>query len=78
VTQAKNKYNAPKYRLVVRFTNTDVICQIIYPKIQGDVVLASAYAHELKDYGVKVGLKNWAAGMSFVLIFSSLHPLTYN
>ena len=25
VTQAKNKYNAPKYRLVVRFTNRDII-----------------------------------------------------
>lgn len=24
ITQAKNKYNAPKYRLVVRFTNRDV------------------------------------------------------
>lgn len=24
ITQAKNKYNAPKYRLVVRFTNKDV------------------------------------------------------
>lgn len=26
VTQAKNKYGAPKYRLVVRFTNKDIIC----------------------------------------------------
>lgn len=25
ITQAKNKYNAPKYRLVVRFTNRDII-----------------------------------------------------
>jgi len=61
VAQAKNKYNSPKYRLVVRFTNTDVICQIVYAKIQGDFVLASAYSHELPRYGVKVGLTNWAA-----------------
>ncbi|KAL1925135.1 60S ribosomal protein uL18 [Calcarisporiella thermophila] len=61
VTQAKNKYNSPKYRLVVRFTNTDIICQIVYAKIQGDFVLASAYAHELPRYGVKAGLTNWAA-----------------
>ena len=27
-TQDKNKYNTPKYRLVVRFTNRDVICQV--------------------------------------------------
>ena len=28
ITQDKNKYNSPKYRLVVRFTNTEVICQV--------------------------------------------------
>lgn len=28
VTQDKNKYNTPKYRLIVRFTNTDVIAQV--------------------------------------------------
>lgn len=28
VTQDKNKYNTPKYRLVVRFTNTDIACQV--------------------------------------------------
>jgi len=61
VVQAKNKYNSPKYRLVVRFTNTDVIVQIIYAKIDGDFVLTAAYSHELKKYGIKVGLTNWAA-----------------
>jgi large subunit ribosomal protein L5e len=35
VVQDKNKYNSPKYRFVVRFTNTDVICQVVYSKIQG-------------------------------------------
>lgn len=28
VTQDKNKYNTPKYRLVVRFTNTDIVTQV--------------------------------------------------
>ncbi|VDO24519.1 unnamed protein product [Heligmosomoides polygyrus] len=28
--QDKNKYNTPKYRLIVRFTNNDVIAQIAY------------------------------------------------
>ena len=28
MTQDKNKYNTPKYRLIVRFTNTDIICQV--------------------------------------------------
>lgn len=37
------------------------MCQIIYAKIQGDIVLAAAYAHELPAFGVKVGLTNYAA-----------------
>jgi len=61
VVQAKNKYNSPKYRLVVRFTNTDVVTQIVYAKIQGDFILTSAYSHELPRYGIKGGLTNWAA-----------------
>ena len=28
VTQDKNKYNTPKYRMVVRFTNKDIVCQV--------------------------------------------------
>jgi len=61
ITQDKNKYNTPKYRLVVRFTNKDVICQIAYARIEGDMILAAAYSHELPRYGVTVGLSNYAA-----------------
>lgn len=50
-----------QYRLVVRITNKDVICQIVSAKLQGDVVLAAAYSHELPRYGIKHGLTNWAA-----------------
>ena len=35
VTQDKNKYNTPKYRLVVRFTNKDIICQVGQPPALG-------------------------------------------
>lgn len=59
--QDKNKYNTPKYRLIVRFTNKDITCQIAYSKIEGDIVICAAYAHELPNYGVKVGLTNYAA-----------------
>ncbi len=61
ITQAKNKYNAPKYRLVVRFTNRDIIMQIITAEISGDKVFCAAYSHELKAYGIEHGLTNWAA-----------------
>merc|ERR1712050_607044 len=59
--QDKNKYNTPKYRMIVRFTNKDIICQIAYAKIEGDAIICAAYAHELPKYGGKVGLTNYAA-----------------
>lgn len=61
INQDKNKYNTPKYRFVVRFTNKDIVAQIISANISGDLVLASAYAHELPRYGLEVGLTNYAA-----------------
>jgi len=61
VIQAKNKYNTPKYRMIVRITNKDVICQIAYARLEGDVIICAAYASELPRYGVKLGLTNYAA-----------------
>lgn len=61
VVQDRNKYNTPKYRLIVRFTNKDVICQIAYARIDGDMMMCAAYSHELPKYGLKVGLTNYAA-----------------
>ncbi|XP_019429284.1 PREDICTED: 60S ribosomal protein L5-like [Lupinus angustifolius] len=61
INQDKNKYNTPKYRFVVRFTNKDIIAQITSASIAGDHVLAAAYAHELPHFGLEVGLTNYAA-----------------
>jgi len=61
VVQAKNKYNTPKYRMIVRISNKDICCQIAYARLEGDRVLAAAYSHELPKYGVKCGLTNYAA-----------------
>ncbi|KAM7521934.1 hypothetical protein LguiA_011836 [Lonicera macranthoides] len=61
INQDKNKYNTPKYRFVVRFTNKDIVAQILSASIAGDMVLAAAYAHELPHYGLEVGLTNYAA-----------------
>merc|ERR1711939_122031 len=60
VTQDKNKFGTPKYRFVVRFTNKDIICQVVSSKIKGDVCHAAAYAHELPRYGLSVGLTNYS------------------
>lgn len=70
VVQDKNKYNTPKYRMIVRFTNKDITCQIAYARIEGDVVICAAYAHELPRYGVKVGLTNYAAAYCTGLLLS--------
>jgi large subunit ribosomal protein L5e len=68
VTQAKNKYNAPKYRLVVRFTNRDIVVQIVYARLQGDFILTAAHSRELPNYGIKHGLTNWAAAYATGLL----------
>jgi large subunit ribosomal protein L5e len=61
IIQDKNKYDAKKFRLIVRITNKDIVCQIAYAKLEGDQIICSAYSHELPRYGVKLGLTNYAA-----------------
>jgi len=73
IIQDKNKYNSPKYRFVVRITNTNIITQITYAKITGDVVLTSAYSSELSNYGLSVGLTNKAAAYATGFLASRRH-----
>merc|ERR1711966_252597 len=61
VAQSKNKFGTPKYRFVVRFTNKDIICQVVSSKIDHDICHTAAYAHELPRYGLSVGLTNYSA-----------------
>lgn len=61
IKQPKYKYNNKKYRLIVRFSNSKVVCQIAYATIQGDHIIAQAASTELPRYGVPCGLKNYAA-----------------
>lgn len=68
ITQAKNKYNSPKYRLVVRFTNKQIIVQVIYARLQGDFVLVAASSKELPRYGINHGLTNWTAAYATGLL----------
>ncbi|XP_038995418.1 60S ribosomal protein L5-like isoform X1 [Hibiscus syriacus] len=70
INQDKNKYNTPKYRFVARFTNKDIIAQIVHANISGDIVLAAAYAHELPRYGLEVGLTNYAAAYCVGLLLA--------
>jgi len=69
VRQDKNKYMSPKYRFVVRFTNTQCICAVVRADIVGDKTLVSAYSSELaKRYGLKGGLKNYPAAYATGLL----------
>jgi large subunit ribosomal protein L5e len=61
IVQDKNKYNTPKYRLIVRLSNKNITCQVAYSRIEGDKIVCAAYSNELPRYGVKVGLTNYAA-----------------
>ncbi|CDJ51961.1 ribosomal protein L5, putative [Eimeria brunetti] len=63
VLQDKNKYNAPKYRFVVRVTNTRVLCQVMYATLQGDRLVCSADSKELVRYGIKKGLADQFVGV---------------
>jgi large subunit ribosomal protein L5e len=68
VRQDKNKFNNRKYRLIVRFTNTKVICQVVYSTISGDRTIVQAVSSELDKFGIKAGYKNYAAAYATGLL----------
>nr|CCC93222.1 putative 60S ribosomal protein L5 [Trypanosoma congolense IL3000] len=68
VLQDKTKFGTPKYRLVVRITNRDVIAQIVHAKVVGDEVVMAAYSHELPLFGISQGLTNYAAAYATGLL----------
>merc|ERR1711934_1002282 len=78
VRQDKNKFATPKYRFVVRFTNKDIICQVVSAKIKGDITHCAAYAHELPKYGLKVGLTNYSAAYCVGLLCARRLLKKYN
>lgn len=49
------------YCVFVYFSVGCVGLQIAYAKLEGDYIVTAAYSHELPQYGVKVGLTNYAA-----------------
>lgn len=61
IQQDKTKFGAAKYRLVARITNTKVIAQVVVAHIDHDETLCQANSTELVNYGIKLGLTNYAA-----------------
>jgi len=78
VIQDKNKYNTPKYRMIVRFTNKDIITQVAYARMEGDIIVGAAYSHELPRYGIKVGLTNYSAAYCTGLLLARRILKRYN
>merc|ERR1711869_142543 len=78
VCQDKNKFATPKYRFVVRFTNKDIICQVVSSKLKGDICHCAAYAHELPRYGLPVGLTNYSAAYCVGLLCARRLLKKYN
>jgi large subunit ribosomal protein L5e len=70
IIQDKNKYQTPKYRFVVRFSNKDITCQIFSADMTHDICLAAAYSHELRRYGITLGLTNYSAAYATGLLLA--------
>ncbi|GJW53014.1 NAD(P)-binding domain-containing protein [Tanacetum coccineum] len=67
----KNRFETNRFGTPI-MTNKDLIVQVVSASIAGDMVLATAYAHELPQYGLKVGLTNYVAGTRL----TSIDPYT--
>lgn len=69
--------DSKKHRLIVRFTNSKVICQIAYATMTGDFIVAQATSKELAKYGVNVGLTNFSAAYLTGLLCGRRMMTTY-
>jgi large subunit ribosomal protein L5e len=57
--QDKQKYNASKYRMVVRLSKKNLLCQLIYSRLEGDFILSSSYSKKLNLIGVSLISNNF-------------------
>ena len=58
--QDKQKYNVAKYRLVVRCSKKNILCQIIYSRLEGDFVISSSYSKNLPNIGLPLINNNYS------------------
>lgn len=70
ITQDKNKYNTPKYRLVARITNNRIIAQVVFATIQGDKIFCQADSYELKKWGLTAGFANYSSAYATGLLLA--------
>lgn len=70
VMQDLNKFLTPKYRLVVRITNSKVIAQIAYSTYEGDRVFTQADSRELAKWGLSTGFTSYSAAYATGLLLA--------
>lgn len=70
VIQDLNKFLTPKYRLVVRITNSKVIAQIAYATYEGDRVFSQADSRELSRWGLTTGFTSYSAAYATGLLLA--------
>ena len=58
--QDKQKYNVAKYRLVVRCSKKNILCQLIYSRLEGDFVVSSSYSKNLPNIGLPLINNNYS------------------
>jgi len=61
IKQSKSKNDSSKFRLVVRYSNKSICCEVVNALMVGDRTVSHAHSHELVNFGVKVGLSNYPA-----------------
>ncbi|MBN2735291.1 MAG: 50S ribosomal protein L18 [Methanomicrobiaceae archaeon] len=59
-----------RHRMVVRKTNSQIICQLVEAGLEGDRTLVSAYSRELVKYGYKGATGNTPAAYLTGMLFA--------
>jgi len=72
VCQDKRKYNSPKYRVVVRLSKRNIVCQFVNSNIDGDRVINASYSKDLLKFGILFGLTNFPSAYACGFLLSKL------
>lgn len=78
VKQDANKQGVAKNRIVVRITNSKVICQLVRAFVDGDKIVVYADSTELKKYGINFGLTNYSSAYATGLLLARRMLEKYN
>jgi large subunit ribosomal protein L5e len=70
ICQDKRKYNSPKYRIVVRLSKRNIICQFVNSNIEGDRVINAFYSNKLLSFGIPFGLTNFPSAYACGIFLS--------